>query len=101
MPKALDAHIYAPGSQKAVKHRLQTADPAVAMHVVSRDVGVPRCAVVHLVAAGGDVLHRFAVTPKGPARLSARESDCLIKERDPARRMRLLSEIIRDGFVRR
>jgi len=71
------------------------------MHTVSRDGAVPRCAVVHLVAAGGDVLHRFAVTPKGPARLNSKESDGLIKERDPARRMRLLSEIVRDGMSRR
>jgi hypothetical protein len=96
----MDAHVYPAGTLRPTKLRLRSTDAAAAMHEVAKDPNVPALSVVLLVEKG-DTTHRFVSTVKGPIRLSAPESDRLIKERDPGVRMRMMAEISRVGAARR
>lgn len=98
--RPLDAHVYPSGMLRPTKLRLKASDAAAAMHEVARDPAVPPLSVVLLVGKG-ETVHRFVSTVKGPIRLSAQESDRLIKERDPGVRMRMMAEISRTGAARR
>lgn len=100
MPKNLDAHVYPPGSLRPEKRRLDISDSAVAMHQLSRRDAVPGCSLVKLVQDGVVVSH-FIVTAKGPSRVNAEEAARIITTREPDKRSRLLSELIRGQLAAR
>ncbi len=99
MPKHIDAHVYAPGNLRPEKRRVIGCDAAAVMHIVAKDRSIPGSAIVKLVDDGTTVA-MFAVIPKGPVRVNDRDAELLIRERDYAKRARMLAEVVRSALCR-